>query len=175
MAMSLGVLENKVVELHDGTKMVCTGGNGCYPDSLGTKVFGYNAAQGPGASIQVRRSDVKRIIGPAPERPVKTTKEIPLEQKAEFEHGAVVEQVNPGQLPDIDVTLWSDMERFKSGSIHMGYQLATYGNGEEGGSITAGGNEITVSVNGRLWGINLGVLVELAKAADKQREEKLTK
>lgn len=172
--MELGNLKDKVVELHGGTQMVCEGGNGCNPEAMGTKVFGYNLAQGPGASLTVRRDDVKRVIGPAPKKAAKK-ESIPLEEKPEFKRGSVVEQVNPGQMADVDITLWSDMKRFKNGSMHMGYQLATYGDGTEGGSITAGGDEITVTVNGRLWGINLGVLVELAKAADKQREEKLAK
>lgn len=163
-------LEGKVVEMRDGEQVVCTGGNGCNPDAIGTKVFGYFLKQGPGASTCYRRGDVKKVIGDAPVLPKKES--TPQIDKPKMEKGGVVEQVTPQNFT-ADVTLWSDMERFSNGSMHMGYQLATYGDGKEGGDITAGGNEITVTVKGRTWGISLEVLVKLAQAADAQREAKL--
>jgi hypothetical protein len=116
--------------------------------------------------------EIKSVVGPAPPKAAKPISK-PLEEKPKMEKGAVVEQVNPGQFPDVNITLWSDMERFSNGSMHVGYQLATYGDGKNGGNITAGGNEITVSIKGRLWGVPLETLVELVKAADAQREARL--
>ncbi len=165
-------LEGKIVEMRDGEKVVCTGGNGCNPDAIGTKVFGYYLKQGPGASVCYRRGDVKTVIGDAPAQPKKES--TPQLDKPKTEKGSVVIELTPQNFT-AKATLWSDMERFSNGSMHMGYQLATYGNGTEGGQITAGGDEITVSVKGRLWGISLQAIVELAQAADAQREAELAK
>jgi hypothetical protein len=90
--------------------------------------------------------------------------------KPKYEPHSIVEKVTP---PEVEVNLWCDMDRFSNGSIHGGFHLASYSEEKAKGIITAGGDEITISVNGRTWGINLSTLVQLAVNADLQREKKL--
>ncbi len=90
--------------------------------------------------------------------------------KPKFEKQSIVESVD---AKNVKVTLWNDLERFSNGLIHAGYGLANFTHDGKEGYVTAGGNEITVNLNGRTWGINLQELICIAIDADSQRESKL--
>ena len=84
--------------------------------------------------------------------------------KPKYEAGSIKESF----IAQGEAVLWSDMERFSNGHLHMGWSLATFQHEGKEGQVTGGGKEITVSVNGRTWGISLETLIEAAIQADEK-------